>query len=78
MPLHSISFVLVFVFLGFLVGGVGASLTQQVFGFSFLSYKLFDIIIDDFYIIHKLHVYVTTGSLLGFALTGGYLYRKFK
>ena len=78
MPAYSIAFIIVMLILGFLIGGVLSSLIERIFGFSFFSYKLFDIIIDDFYVIHNIHVMVTLGAFFGLVATGFALYRKLR
>ena len=78
MPAYSIAFIIVMLILGFLIGGVLSSLIERIFGFSFFSYKLFDIIIDDFYVIHNIHVMVTLGAFVGLVTTGFVLYRKIR
>lgn len=80
MAKYSISFVVLVLFLGLMLGAVFGSLLDQVFGLSILNYGLFSdgslTVIEDFYVIRKLAIQVTPGALAGLALTGYILYRK--
>tara|TARA_Y100001972_G_C7415810_1_gene215163 strand:- start:214 stop:465 length:252 start_codon:yes stop_codon:yes gene_type:complete len=77
---YSISFVLLVLFLGLMIGTVGGSLLEQIFGLGVLNFALFGdgplTLIEDFYLITKLQIQLTTGGLLGFAIAAWLLYRK--
>jgi uncharacterized membrane-anchored protein len=77
---YSISFVLLVLFMGLLIGTVAGSLLQQIFGLDFLNRALFGdgplTLIEDFYFITKLEIQLTPGGLVGFATAAYVLYRK--
>ncbi len=77
---YSISFVLLVLFLGLMIGTVAGSLLEQIFGLGFLNLPLFGdeplTLIKDFYFITKLEIQLTPGGLLGFAVAAYVLYRK--
>ncbi|MCB1308116.1 MAG: hypothetical protein KDK30_08055 [Leptospiraceae bacterium] len=65
---HSIGFVALVLLLGLLIGAVLGSLIHQVFGFAFLNLELFQsplVLADDFYILKRLEIQLTPGSILG-------------
>lgn len=77
----SISFVILILILGMLIGSVGGSLIQQVFGYEFLNRALPErplVLIENFYLVHRLELVLTPGALLGLVISGIYLYKKGK
>lgn len=77
---YSISFVLLVLFLGLMIGTVAGSLLEQIFGLGVLNYALFPngplTLIEDFYFITKLEIQLTPGGLLGSGIAAYVLYRK--
>ncbi len=74
-----ISFAIVTLFLGVMIGSAGGSLLSRVFGFHFLDQALFAesvTIITDFYFLSKVSVRITPGAIAGFLITAVILYRK--
>ena len=79
MERHSISFVIVVLFLGLLIGTVSGSLLEQVFGLNVLNQSLLetsDGLINDFYLINRLDIRFTPAGLMGLLLTIWLLYKK--
>ncbi|MEQ9366177.1 MAG: hypothetical protein RIF32_18190 [Leptospirales bacterium] len=77
---YSISFVLLVLLLGLMIGTVAGSLLEQIFGLGFLNWALFGdgplTLVMDFYFITKFEVQLTPGGLMGFGITAYVLYRK--
>jgi hypothetical protein len=78
---YSIGFVVLVLVFGMFLGAALGSLLQQVFGFGWLNQDLFSSPVEmvrDFYIIERLEVQLTPGSLLGLIAAGWILYKKGK
>jgi hypothetical protein len=76
-----VSFVILAVFIGIMIGSVAGSLLSQIFGFDFLDRSLFAesiTIIHDFYFLQKVSIRLSAGSLLGFFITLILIYRKIR
>lgn len=76
---YSIGFVLLVLVAGLFIGSVTGSLLQQVFGFSWLNVALINegfAIVKDFYLIQRLELQITPGSITGFLVAAWYLYRN--
>lgn len=76
---YSISFVLAVLVLGLLIGAVAGSLMERIFGLGFLNLGLFTdpvTVIEDFYVVTKLEIQLTSGGLLGFVIAAYMLYRN--
>ena len=73
---HSISFVLIVLLGGLLIGAVLGSLLNQIFGLRFLNQDLFQIEISEFYVIKQFALVPTVASLLGLFAAGWFLFRK--
>ncbi|MBI3394827.1 MAG: hypothetical protein HY042_03230 [Spirochaetia bacterium] len=75
-----ISFVIIALFLGMFVGAVAGSLAYQVFGLELLNKPLGSTwrVAEDFYLIKRLEVQITPGSVLGLLITGWLIYRRSK
>lgn len=75
---HSVSFVVLVLLLGGLLGSVMGSLLETIFGLQFLNKEILPgkgIVIQNFYIIKELHIQITIATILGVAIA---LYVLFK
>jgi len=79
MERHSISFVIVVLILGLLIGTVSGSLLEQVFGLDVLNQPLLDTshgLIESFYLINRLDIRLTPAGLIGLIITIWLLFKK--
>lgn len=77
----SISFIVVALVLGSMIGAVAGSLLAQVFGLDILNSSImgeYSPVLEDFYIVESLQIRVTPAALLGFIITVALLYKKGK
>ncbi len=76
---HSISFIILMLLLGFLLGAVMGSLIETIFGLSFLNRNILPNggwEIKDFYVIRKLNLQITPASILGVIISIYFLYKQ--
>lgn len=78
MDKYSIGFVVLVLFFGLMIGSVLGSLLNQVFGFTWFDIALVPenwALIKDFYLIRRLELQITPGTIVGFFVVAWYLYR---
>lgn len=79
MRANSISFIILVLLLGLLIGAVTGSLVSRIFGLEFINRPLFSTplhVAENFYIIKNLELQPTPASLLGFVIAVWLLYRN--
>jgi predicted membrane chloride channel (bestrophin family) len=81
MEKYSISFTVLVLVLGLLIGSVAGSLIEQVFGFPYVNMAIPERgirLVNQFYLIENLTLKLTPASIVGFMLTIWLVYRKGK
>jgi len=79
MEKHSISFIILILILGLMIGSVAGSLAEQVFGFAVLNRPIPGggiRVIDGFYLIENLTLKMTPAALIGLIASFWFLFMK--
>lgn len=77
----SISFAIIVLLLGLLIGAVTGSLLHQIFGLEILNRSLLEHpvpVAENFYVFSRLELQLTPAGLLGFVAAAYLLYKKGK
>lgn len=79
MNTYSISFVLLVLVLSLFIGAALGSVVHQVFGLNWFDIGLIPdtwVVLEDFYVLRRLEIQITPGSILGVLVAAWYLYRQ--